>query len=102
MLAVLVAAVVTLAALVVAISVAALVVANLPGVLTFRDMSDVASMSRAAECDSACDRISPRRRSSWGRCCFVSRAILQQADAGRALRSLLGDRGIDRTANHSL
>jgi 4-hydroxy-tetrahydrodipicolinate synthase len=42
------------------------------------------------------------RRSSWGGCYFVSRAMLQQADAGRALRSLSGDRGIDRTADHSL
>ena len=54
------------------------------------------------ERNSACDRISPRRRGSWGGCCFVSRAILQQADAGGALCSLSGDRGIDRTADHSL
>ena len=46
--------------------------------------------------------LSTRRRSSWGGCCFVSRAILQQARAGGALRSLSGDRGIDRTADHSL
>ena len=70
-----------------------------PGRTSFAHPNCRRTDSRANSChcrgrrerNSACDRINPGRRGSRGGRGLVSCAVLQQADAGGALRSLPGD-----------